>query len=298
MQGVIKDTLQQEFVVDQGVGPSVHNERARLIRNGLVVMVFTTLEAFLRQRALETLRKIDNSHVAFASLPEKLRYMLAYGAINGIHHHTMRAKEVDAIALIQSEARMLGSLNMPNAYGVSEFVFGKDKSNISADDIVRLVACLGVKNDIWHEVAGICKRVNLGGVGPWQDRFKQLANERHQAAHVSSHQVPTLNLHDHLRNAFAIAAAFDILTAIAVRQLNTGLDVVASPISHSAIGIVFVYPKTSGTCAWGVKRERGKRATKIVINRADAYAAANSLASDSECVVELDASSSPVAWEV
>ena len=298
LQSVIKDTLQQAFVIDAGVGMSIHNERARLIRNGLAVMVFTSLEAFIRARVIETLRQIDNNRVAYATLPEKLRYQLSFGAINGIHHQAKRVKASDAIAIIQAEASMLGSLNMSNAYGVSEFVFGKDKSNISADDISQLLSGLGVKSDIWNEVGAICRRINVGSIGSWVERFKQLANERHKAAHLSSHQVPNTNLHDHVMSAFAIAAAFDIFMSIAVRQLNAGKDVVANPIANSGVGIVFVYPKSSSTVEWGVKREHGQRASRIVADRANAYLAANSLTGVSDCVVELDASSSPVAWKV
>ena len=91
VQSIILETLQQPYTVDSGVSASVDNERARLIRNGLAIMIFSSLEEFVRRRTLETLRNIDSSKVIFSDLPEKLCYMLAYGAINGIYQQTNRA---------------------------------------------------------------------------------------------------------------------------------------------------------------------------------------------------------------
>ena len=52
-----------------------HNDSARVLRNGLAVVVFASLESFARDRIGEILSRISLTSIPFDDLPDKLRIL-------------------------------------------------------------------------------------------------------------------------------------------------------------------------------------------------------------------------------
>ena len=82
---VLKDCLNDAaLLVDMAPHNVAHNARARMLRQGLAVLVFSTVETFVRERTSEVLRSFTNPSLAFADLSPALQKATTLGALEGV----------------------------------------------------------------------------------------------------------------------------------------------------------------------------------------------------------------------
>lgn len=207
-------------LVSQGFGEQEHNERARVLRCGLMVQTFSSLESFLRQRTQEVLRHVATGPAPFSSLPDGLQIAATKGAVESLAGY-IRTRGRDAgIELVQAEAGHIASTRGVG-FSFSSMSFLRDKSNVANNDLRTLLEMLGIGPDPWFEMTAFAGKVGLGSL-PLSDAFRNAANGRHGAAHDPEFDVEPLALGDAHRASLAVAISFDALLSRAGLLLYQG----------------------------------------------------------------------------
>src|SRR5689334_12150200 len=127
-----KKTLDSDFLRDDGVSPSLHNEKARLLRNGVAIIGFTILEDFVKDRTGEVLESIGSSTRPFSSFPPELQEAVTAKALKSISERASNLKRSneDWLSFIHNETRHIASTaDFP--FSISKYSLGWDKSNLA-----------------------------------------------------------------------------------------------------------------------------------------------------------------------
>lgn len=187
-----------------------HNEKVKMLRNGMAIIAFTILEDFIKKRIGEIFKEVGTTHVSFPSLPSKIREAATVSALKGIQNRadTLRRNAEDHITFIQNETRFISS-TQDAVYEFSEFSLGWDKSNISADDIKQFLNIFGIKNG-WGKIQQVSSAINVTLLNP-EDTFKNAASRRHKAAHNAAADSLLIDLQDFVNQSKVIALGFDCL---------------------------------------------------------------------------------------
>jgi hypothetical protein len=232
---------------------NVHNASVRVVRNGLAVQTFNTLEDFLRARMGEALASISQSSVQFANLPPALQKASTIDVISAIQFQLKLQEVTNRVAFTQANSRRIGTtvnppLDLPN------LAFFHSSANISHEHFRDGLKAFSVK-DPWAQVAGLFSRWGVSAV-PGETLFHELANRRHKAAHEPTASVSEVDLRQSLRDAATLAAGFDILLSHCLRKILL-LNEPPSPSTflltdHKTIAARFIrYSKSR----YGEKRE-------------------------------------------
>ena len=108
------------------------NEAARMLRNGLAIVAFSTIEDFLRARSEELLATLTGAPLPFDDLPNDLRQATTEGVVAGLLFQVrlMRRNAEDPVSLIQRTGRALSS-TASSAYELSPLGIGRARGRIS-----------------------------------------------------------------------------------------------------------------------------------------------------------------------
>ncbi|WSD65355.1 HEPN domain-containing protein [Actinacidiphila glaucinigra] len=196
-------------------GPiSGDRDPSRLMRNGLAVVAYSSFEDFFATRTGEVLGSFDATRVAFDQLPEKLKEAATIGAVRALGFRMNF--ETDAAtkrAYVQSNASVISTTGT-SGYQFSPLSFMPSSSNLSDEDIEKCLKALLVEGP-WMELEKITSRIGYGIVGLRQ-RLKQLASQRHEAAHAAHADISVADLRQFPHDLLAISAAFDAAFSRAV----------------------------------------------------------------------------------
>lgn len=196
-----------------------HNNVAKILRNGMAVIGFVTLEDFIKRRTGEILNTISGTGLNFSQLPTGIQYSTTVDLLKSLSR-LVKLKETtsDKILFIQDEAKNIASTILP-PLSLSGFTFGYSKSNISKDDVPAILKAFRI-NDGWNQMSIISSRIGLTGLD-LGNSFKNAANRRHAAAHDVNANTPINDLNQFIKEAIAIAVSFDIIISESVRLINS-----------------------------------------------------------------------------
>jgi hypothetical protein len=292
----IQGALLENLLVDRALTDTLHNNRARLLRNGLMVVAFNSLEDFLRQRSAELLGFVSRTTLRFDDLPRALMLATTLEAMRAAHARAKLAmgRGDDPVPILQVAAAEVAS-TATGPLSLSRFAFGYAGSNVSADEVAGILGALHVA-DAWNELTALSSRVGLGAV-PLRDAFSQGSRLRNAAAHQANANVQPTDLQAFCQQATAIALGFDLLASRAARLLHDS----TSPYSQAPrarlapqIEMVFVEDRAG---RYSCRRERVVRALKRHNDREAAWNHAISIARPRfSPVVEQDRSGMPARW--
>lgn len=212
--------LSSPELVSRSLTDVAHNEKAKMLRNGLAIIGYTILEDFLKKRIGEVLKQIGNTGVSFISLPEKIQEATTLSAIKGIQARaqTLKRNSLDWLTFIQAETLSIASTN-GSSYDLSEYSMGWDKSNVSADDIKKFLGNFKVQGG-WSSIGIVSSAINISIITPDQI-FRNAAQRRHKAAHDTSADSPITDLRDYTNQARVIGFAFDSLISKSLHYIKT-----------------------------------------------------------------------------
>jgi hypothetical protein len=243
----------------QSAAPTIRlDDPSRVLRNGLAVVGFASVEGFVRLRAREALAAVSAGNRAFASLPKGLRRAATEGALRAALAQSARVEdwEQDGIPLLQGVAQDVASTRL-STYDLSHLSLGYGGSNVSQDEVKQLLAAVGVK-DAWSKLTVIAARSGAGSL-PMQDYFVEIAKERHRAAHELEHHAERARLDDLFNGMLAFALAFDVLLAAGIRNVLAGQDETDASDVHLAFYRVTTTDATledeSGTTIFAGRRQ-------------------------------------------
>lgn len=213
-----KNSLSVETIKSKSLTETVHNDIARLLRNGLAVVAFAALEDFIKNRTSEVLSQIGSSNVRFSELPEALQYAATYKAISALGYQIrIRRDKSDKVSYIQDHATKIASTST-TPYAITPHAFGYDQANLGDEAVSDILKAFFVDNP-WQQITHISSRLNLTAL-PLKDAFFNAASRRNQAAHVASANIPELDLSTFVNESFGIAAAFDVLISEGLKKIQ------------------------------------------------------------------------------
>ncbi|MGQ5281689.1 HEPN domain-containing protein [Xanthomonas arboricola] len=191
-------------------------------------MLFCALETFIRERSLECAGLLNQALVPYSKLPEGLKKASLISTFEGLLNNSRQFSPSDQVLLFEQAAVAAASGKLGSAYKFSDYSFGREKSNIVADDIAKIAKAFGVPS-FWNVAKSISESVGLAQPAGVDEAFKQLAKERHKSAHVSSHSIAHSTLSAFIPQTLVIALSFDLSISLAVRKLN-GSNIVSDGV--------------------------------------------------------------------
>lgn len=211
-------TLNSSLVEKSTLFPQ-HNTSAKLLRNGLAVIGFVFLEDFIKSRVKEVLTELPSFSIAFNDLPQLLRYRTTVGSLKSIMN-LIRYEETkeDEILFVQGNAAKIGS-TVNTTYDLVEVAFGHNNSNIKSAEIAETLKAFNVP-DAWNQMSSVSNSIGLTAL-PLKNSFDNAAIRRHKAAHDANANTPNLDLSQFVKDAFAIALAFDALLCKSIFKFKT-----------------------------------------------------------------------------
>lgn len=292
----LKAILDDSISTDSAPVPAP-NSAAVAVRNGCMVMLFCALEGFIRARSLECARAIDQTAVPYSHLPTGLKVASLISTFEGLLLLSRGLTTADKIIEFEKAAIATATGSLGSSYQFTEYSFGRDKSNVIADDIPKIAKAFGVEN-FWTAARVVATKAGVAIPGNMDDLFKQIARERHRAAHVSAHNVPHSLLKSSLPDAIVLCLTFDTLISRATDQLSKSLiarGAVPPAVNGTHVDFIVIKPHTKANwAAFSPSRSRALFVeTSLVgaIGRAVPIARAKSLD-----VICLDSAGRPADW--
>lgn len=300
---VLKDCLNDAALVDKAPTDVAHNARARMLRQGLAVLVFSTVETFIRERTSEVLRSFTNPALGFADLSPALQKAVTIGALEGVRFRLKLQPSANKISwLVANLAPISGAI--ANVQGLSDHSFGYSASNLGEEDVRDILKSFGVDSP-WAQVTSLTSRFGIAILDA-EAEFEAIKNRRHSSAHALTGQVLYADLQNSVRSSLAICLAFDLLLSHSGALLNAraGAGHGGRPLlRHTHVQIVFVAPRVGAT-GFAIKREQlpppapiGRTTVRIFPAESSAIAYGEQYAkARKRQLVVLDSTTTPSNW--
>lgn len=247
------------------------NNRARIIRSGLIVSTFAHLEAYIAERLEEVLQTLPSSSIAYSSFDDRLRRFFSIEAIYGLRRRVGFMQGTDDLAFAEMHLpRLAGfSLTPPSFTGLG---FSPNSSNVNPGDIANLLRAFGIK-DVWRKLAAICTQIGISRISV-EDDFKNLLRTRNRAAHDSATNVPTGDLTSLIGAAILIGMSVDIAVSYAIECYvrSATFRRAVSAADRLDVRLRFLDEGPAGT--WRERARSGGRTIRVHADFNTAYAAA------------------------
>ncbi len=287
-------TLSDASVSDGALGDAVRNAKARMLRNGLAVVLFAILEDFIRQRTVEILRGVGATNVPFLSLPKKLQQAATTGILQTISFRLKLCEESQRLVFLQSEARKIASSGA-TPYELSQFSLMHSRSNLDKEDISDALSAFLVDGG-WTAMTDLSARMNFGSL-PLVDAFTAAASRRHSAAHETGTITPLQELVSFVVQARAIAATYDCLLSRAYWLLRArDVQFLEGKKFNASSCRISKVENVGGRWKLYVENRRKAVATSLVEAEISNRAHRDALASG-DFVCWMDSSSRPIRWD-
>lgn len=208
---IIRPNLPDDIKLNsKALTETLHNEKVRMLRNGMSIIGFTILEDFIKRRIGEILKTIGTTGCNFNSLPEKLKDVVTFYALKGINSRaeTLKRNSEDYISFIQNETGFISSTKN-SVYEFSEYSIGWDKSNLNSNDVLEILGTLNVEGG-WSSIQRLSSIINCSILNPNQV-FKNFATNRHKSAHNTDADSLLTDLESFIDQSIIIAFCFDSL---------------------------------------------------------------------------------------
>lgn len=214
----IEHALSLGNLLDKGITESEHNEVANVLRKGLGIIAFNTLEDFIKKRTMDMLSEISSSTIEFNLLTDSFKDAATHGALKALLNKVKDEKrdKNDWIGLIQTESLCIHS-TASVGYKLSQYSFLGENSNISNNDVTDVLKAVGISGG-WNKLKEISSMI-YGGIPDLGQAYKGIATRRH----LSAHEAQSKYTYDDIKKApdeiRAIAASFDIALKLKCRMI-------------------------------------------------------------------------------
>ncbi len=297
----LRECLTEAVLVDGVPTDRRRNSVAAMFRNGLAVLAFAIMEAYIKDRTAEILRSFNNT-VRFGDLSDKLQTATTLGALKAVLFRSGNREKVDQVAWTLNQLPVIANA-ATNVTALSPFSFGQGKSNVSAEDISDILGAFGIEGG-WSAITAIAKRVGIGGVADYSQSFKSLAERRHKAAHDITANILLTELINSVTEITGICCAFDLLLShsLSLHNLNQIPKKSSGLVKHGDIKIRFIsaHPTIAGTFREQVETVGVAPTMRTVKNHSNIVEAESAALSNSRPIrqqlVFLDSRGLPDKW--
>lgn len=301
---VLNDCLNDQALIDKAPADVAHNARASMLRQGLAVLVFSTVETFIRERTGELLRSFSNPGLGFNDLSPALQKAVTVGALEGVRFRLKLQPGADKITWLVANLTPIAGATT-NVRNLSDHSFGYSASNIDEEDVREILKSFGVESP-WKQLTSLAGRIGIG-ILDTEAEFEAIKKRRHSSAHALTGKVLYADLLNSVRSSLGICIAFDLLLSHARGLFNrrAGPGHRGRPaLTHTDVELVFVGPRP-GTTKFAVRNEHLPRPASVVArptvrifpteSAASTYGERYAASRRRQMVV-LDGTSIPVRW--
>jgi hypothetical protein len=294
---LIDEAVDHELLVGRELTNLEHNQRAQMLRSGLMIAAFTSVEDFIRVRTGELLACVSRTVVRFELLPDELKRAATTEAMRAAYEQAKLIKKrgEDPLPMIQQAATEIASTG-GGPLLISKYGLGYAGSNLATDDVSGILGCLQVA-DVWHEIDSIAGRCGATSLS-LKEAYVNGHKLRNAAAHDPAANIQPSDLQAFCSQAFSISLGFDILGSRAARLLRLGDSLVLNGRVKlaSTIGIRFLRERPRG---YAETREGARKAARITVDLDDAWKLALATAAPGgEPIVLCDKAGRPIDWMI
>lgn len=214
-------------------------------RNGLTVMIFCALEAFVRDRSTECGDHLSKRKVPFSLLPTAMQDAALVRQFEVLAKKTrIPNRTIEFQNQIKSAARSANGIGL----GVTKHAFSPSGSNVQDGELDSLAKMFGAKT-FFAESDKIIKHAKLSfGSLSSKGAFERLRDARHSCAHNSAHIETHSSVISYLSWATLLCFAFDCICSIGANHLTSAASTASPPIQFNKFPIVTYGPSING--AW------------------------------------------------
>ena len=286
--------ITEQYMMDDGLASSLHNQRARILRNGVVVCLFNMLEQFLKDRFAELVQGLSGASISFSDFPDPLKNLLSIRAVKGLRGYLNVSDRTQRLSLFHTHIGPIGGMNeTPPIY--SHLGFGYERSNIQEQDVAGTLGAFGVV-DGWRLMRDVAARAGIARPS-LRDDFQIIGALRNKAAHDPATNTGTFDLQMAANIVMATAIGFDLIATATVQAFCSlpSTHRISQAVQAPLVGLRFLDYR--GGDLWGEKSEAAKRYVRVHPNLLAAKAMATARpASRSETTVVRSASLIPLEW--
>lgn len=233
-----------------------HGHNAKIAKpQGLAVLVFSTVETFVRERTGELLQSFTNPSLGFSDLSPALQRATTVGALEGVRFRLKLQPAVDRVTwLVAKLAPIAGATT--NVRNLSDHSFGYSASTIDEEDVREILKSFGVESP-WKQLTSLTSRIGIAILDA-EAEFDAIRKRRHSSAHALTEKVLYADLLNSVRSSLGICIAFDLLISHARGLFNrrAGPGYSGRPLlRHTDVELVFVGPRP-GTTTFAVRNEQ------------------------------------------
>lgn len=237
------------LLVDVFPPAAPENASARILRLGIAVNAFASLESYIAGCFDRLVDRLPTMTIAYSDLPESLKDYLVVKAANGMITKGNRIKLLaDKISFYQSTLTELSSFNnVPPLY--SKHGFSPRGSNVDSTDVASAFSAFGLTK-CWKKLSEATSLIGLPQVDLAAE-YSNLASTRNKLAHEAASNIPSSNLQLHIRTAINIGLAVDSLTTLIGNSYSVagGASDLLKPIILTDKSFRFIDEETGGTYA-------------------------------------------------
>lgn len=198
----MRNLTQEALLTDVSLGTASANIGPRLLRHGLSVTAFASLEKHLQFLFEDFTASISGMSINYGALPVGFRKFVSVDAVSGFQNRIKLMEKHLKLPYFESNLPTLAKFSStPSAF--SGYGFSPRGSNIGSDDILTGLKALGVP-DPWRKLTALTHDIGLARTN-LEDDYRALASSRHTSAHNPTGNIPTQDLLTNIDVASLIA---------------------------------------------------------------------------------------------
>lgn len=232
-----------------------------ILRRGIAVSAYNLLEAFIEGRIGELAMFVNQGHIHFVDLPERVQTMATRHVIEVANARVRRMPTSDVPGFLETVGRSLSAVNGP--INLSALTWLWTGSNMGAQDYALALKLFHVDKP-WQEIADLAPRLGLPAGSPELD-LKEFGKSRNSAAHDSSHPVSNLWIPFAIDLVVKFAVSFDAFASVGSFALRSG-DLAYLNNTNWTSGVVGIRRIVERKGDWAEYTENGARAFRTGAN--------------------------------
>jgi RiboL-PSP-HEPN len=259
-----------------------HNVGSRILRRGLMIAAFSSLEGYMEDRLEELYVSLCNSRLSYTHFGDELKRFLAVDSLVGLVNKMSFVRKPDRQGFAEDSIRKIkGLFDTPPIY--TAMGFSPKGSNVARDDISNAIKALGCARG-WYQLTDIARilgssRMDLGV------EYDGLVSMRNRAAHNPDANIPTSDMIGYMETITIVGLSFDILNTVCVAAYLRGSDIdqIKLLLESPIFAIRFIDSRSDGT--WVERIDSARRARRVYANERDARENASQRTDDRFLVV-------------
>lgn len=287
MDAVVDESL----LVDQHPSETLHNARAKILRHGLVVSAFSSLEDYMRTRLDSLCQYISHLGLQFSGFDAVLQNFLLVDSILGLANQIQFKAKADRLSFADAKIRELAAFSSQHPTYTS-LGFSPKGSNVGEADVYACLKSFSIV-DPWGTLSSYASQVGVTSLDLKND-FITMSKARNSSAHSPSGSIASNDLRSHIQKSILIAVTFDMVMAMIAKCLRVNQTYTAYKSNVAASRVVFRFIDNRLDGKWDERKAIGGRVIRTYDTEDLAFSTARTRQGN-DLVIVRNAQGKPVA---